>query len=198
MTQTTRLALFPLQSVLFPEGALPLRVFEARYLDLISRCLRADEPFGIVLIDEGREVGQPAIPHPVGTSARITACDASHPGVLQIVASGERRYRIRDTEVAANGLLQAEVEWFAERPAQATLPEHALLGDVLRAIMRDLGEEHFPQPWRFEDADWLGMRLAAVLPITPRARQALLELELPIDRLEIIRRYLSQQGLKPR
>jgi uncharacterized protein len=196
MTEVSRLPLFPLQTVLFPGGLLPLRVFEARYVDLVSQCLREDSVFGVNLIAEGKEVGAPARPHATGTSARIVSFDAPRPGLLQVSVMGERRYRILGTEVGANGLLIAEVEWLEERPSQPVPPESAILVAVLRAIMSDLGEEHFPPPRHFEDADWVGMRLAGVLPIPMRARQALLELELPIDRLQIIRSYLAQQGLK--
>lgn len=197
MTESTQLALFPLQTVLFPGGLLPLRVFEPRYLDLVSHCLRTDESFGIVLIAEGQEVGQPARPHRTGTRARISSCDAQQSGLLQITVTGERRFRILDTATGPNGLLSARVEWLQQRPALALPAEHAMLVTVLRGIIDDLGSEHFPAPWHFDDADWVGMRLAAVLPIPERARQALLELELPLDRLEIIHRYLSQRGLRP-
>ena len=192
----TQLPLFPLQTVLFPGGLLPLRVFEARYIDLVSRCLREDSVFGVNLIAQGREVGQPAAPHRTGTSARIVRCDADDAGILHVEVVGERRFRIERTGVGANGLLSGEVEWLAEAP-QLPVPEDCtMLIAVLQAIIKDLGEHHFPPPQRFDDADWVGMRLAGVLPIPLRARQALLELELPIDRLQIIRSYLAQQGLK--
>jgi uncharacterized protein len=196
MSETTRLPLFPLQTVLFPGGLLPLRVFEARYVDMVSQCLREESVFGVNLIAEGKEVGAPARPHATGTSARIVSFDAPQPGLLQVSVIGERRYRVLDTEVGPNGLLIADVEWLEERTPQPVPPESVILVSVLRAIMNDLGEEHFPPPQRFDDADWVGMRLAGVLPIPLRARQALLELELPIDRLQIIRSFLSQQGLK--
>lgn len=193
MTATT---LFPLQTVLFPGGLLPLRVFEARYIDLVTQCLREDAAFGVNLIREGSEVGRPAVPYEVGTSARIVSCDADAPGLLQVAVVGGRRFRVLETHTGANGLLLADVEWLDEAPHLPVPAECGMLVAVLRAIMSDLGDEHFPPPQRFDDADWVGMRLAGVLPIPMRARQALLELELPIDRLEIIRRYLGQQGLK--
>ncbi|HLW04234.1 MAG TPA: LON peptidase substrate-binding domain-containing protein [Azoarcus sp.] len=191
-----RLALFPLQTVLFPGGLLPLRVFEARYVDLISQCLREDTVFGVNLIAEGSEVGQPAKPCVTGTSARIVECDAPEPGLLHVKVAGERRYRVTGTETGPNGLLLADVEWLEERAPQSLPQEYAMLVAVLRAIMNDLGDELFPPPQHFNDADWVGMRLAGVLPIPMRARQALLDLEFPLDRLKILREYLEQQGLK--
>jgi Lon protease-like protein len=193
----THLPLFPLQTVLFPGGLLPLRVFEARYMDMVTRCLREDSVFGVNLIAEGKEVGRPAAPHRTGTSARIARCDADDAGILHVEVVGERRFRIERTEVGANGLLSGEVEWLAEAPKLPVPEDCTMLIAVLQAIMKDLGEQNFPPPQRFDDADWVGMRLAGVLPIPLRARQALLELELPIDRLQIIRSYLAQQGLKP-
>jgi len=196
MKELGRLPLFPLHTVLFPGGLLPLRVFEARYVDLVTRCLRDGTLFGVNLIAEGKEVGAPARPHATGTSARVVTCDVPQPGLMLVSVVGERRYRILDTETGPNGLLTADIEWLPERAPMAVPADQAVLVAVLRGIMGDLGEEHFPAPHRFDDADWVGMRLASVLPISLRARQALLELELPIDRLEIIRRYLAQQGLK--
>lgn len=196
MKEIARLPLFPLQTVLFPGGLLPLRVFEARYVDLVTACLRDGTVFGVNLIAEGKEVGAPARPHVTGTSARVVSCDVPQPGLMLVSVVGERRYRILDTQTGPNGLLTADVEWLPERPAVPVPADQAILVAVLRGIMNDLGEEHFPPPQRFDDADWVGMRLAGVLPIPQRARQALLELELPIDRLQIIRSYLAQQGLK--
>lgn len=189
------LPLFPLQTVLFPGGRQPLRVFEARYMDMVTHCLRTEEVFGICLISSGSEVGQPAVPHPVGTSARIVECDTQQAGLLHVVVVGEQRFRILDTGIGPNGLLLGDVEWL-EEPAPMAVPEEcAMLVVLLQAIIEDLGEEHFPLPHHLDDAGWVGMRLAGVLPIPLRARQALLELGLPLDCLEIIRRYLAQQGL---
>ena len=188
--------LFPLQTVLFPGSVLPLRVFEARYMDMAARCLRDDSVFGVNLIAEGSETGKPARPFEFGVSARIRACDMTQPGLLQVTAWGERRYRVRRTEEGANGLLLAEVDWVSE-PAECKVPENcAGLVALLRAIIDDVGSDHFPEPYHFDDAGWVGMRLASVLPIPMRARQGLLELNEPLDRLEVIRIYMEQQGLK--
>jgi hypothetical protein len=187
--------LFPLRTVLFPGGVLPLRVFEARYMDLATRCLKDDEVFGVNLIAEGAEVGAPARPHPVGVSARIASWDMPRPGLLTVVAHGERRYRIVRTETGPNGLLLAEVEWLAE-PAPAEVPEDfSVLVTLLRAIVEDAGEGRFVPPHRFDDAVWVGLRYAELLPIPMLARQRLLELDDPQGRLEIIRAYLDQRGL---
>jgi Lon protease-like protein len=98
------ISLFPLHTVLFPGGLLPLRVFEPRYMEMVSACLRGNEPFGVCLIREGREVGAPAVPHSVGCLARIAQWDMQQLGVLNIVARGERRFRIVERSVQPDGL----------------------------------------------------------------------------------------------
>lgn len=192
------LPIFPLQTVLFPGGTLPLRVFEARYMDMSTRCLREDSVFGVNLIAEGHEVGTPARPHPVGVSARITAWDMAQPGVLHIVVRGERRFRILATETGENGLLLGRVEWLAE-PEDVPLPyAFSSLATLLEAIIEDAGDAHFPPPHQMSSANWVGMRLAEVLPISLEARHALLLEDSPLARLTVLQDYLASQGLVPR
>lgn len=191
----TTLPIFPLQAVLFPGGTLPLRVFEARYMDMVSQCLRSGTLFGINLIAAGQEVGAPAQPYPVGVAAGIVSCDMDQPGVLDVVVRGLQRYRILDSEVSSAGLITARVEWLAE-PAEVTLGgEFIRVVSVLAAIIADAGDRHFPPPLHLDQAGWVGMRLAEVLPIPLRARQALMELDDPLSRVEIIQQYLEQHGL---
>jgi len=190
-----RLPLFPLQTVLFPGSVLPLHVFEARYMDLATRCLKDGTVFGVNLIAEGAEVGAPAIPHAVGVSARITDWDMPQPGVLNIVTRGERRYRILRTETGANGLLLGEVAWLAEPPPVPVPDDCTSLVTLLRAIVEDAGEVRLPPPHDFDDAGWVGMRYAELLPIPALAKQSLLELDDALGRLAIIRKFLEQRGL---
>lgn len=194
----SRLPIFPLQTVLFPGGVLPLRIFEARYMDMTTQCLRDDTVFGVNLIADGAEVGQPAQPHPVGVSARITSWDMAQPGLLQVVTVGERRFRILRTEVGANRLLMADVEWLADPPVVALPEGFSALVSLLSAIIEDAGEAHFPAPHHLHEAGWVGMRLAGVLPLSLTARQHLLELDDPLVRLEIIRAWLEHEGLSER
>ncbi|MBN8284787.1 LON peptidase substrate-binding domain-containing protein [Zoogloea sp.] len=192
---TVEIPLFPLGTVLFPEGVLPLKLFEARYLDMAARCMRANAPFGVCLIREGGEVGAPAVPYGVGSIARITGWDMDKPGLLFITTRGGERFRIVEQTTRPDRLLTAHIALLAEPPVQ---PVPAALGDVLpllRAIVADAGEEVFPTPHRFDDATWVGYRLAEILPIPVLARQRLLELDDPISRLEIIQAYLRQHKL---
>lgn len=196
--------LFPLQSVLFPGGRLPMRIFEQRYMDMAAACLKQSTPFGICLIAAGEEVARagrkPAEPHAVGTLARISDWDMPQLGVLNIVAEGGERFRLLRHWVEDSGLLRGEVE-LIESPAVLPVPgPYARLVPLLRAIVEAMaaGAPNAPaQPYRYFDAGWLGMRYAEVLPIPMVARQKLLELEDSIDRLEIIYRFLEGKGLLP-
>ena len=188
------LPLFPLQTVLFPGGLLPLRIFEARYVDMVSACLRNGDSFGICLIAAGAEVGEAAIPHHVGTEARILGADSKEPGLLEIVVTGERRFRLHDHSVGKLQALEGEVEWLPPIP-HAEVPEaQANLIPLLEKIVADLGDR-VPTPHRFDDAEWVGARYAEVLPIQPLAKQKLLELDDVVSRLEIIQQYLDQRNL---
>ena len=197
VTMPNRIPIFPLRTVLFPGGVLPLRIFEARYMDMTARCMREGGVFGVCLIADGSEVGQPAIPHAVGTSARIITWDMAQPGLLHLVTHGEHRFRILSAEAGKDGLLSADVEWLPEEPAEP-LPEGSNpLVALLQVIIEDSGELHFPPPHRFDDAEWLGMRLSSVLPMPDEIRQQLLELEDPLTRIAVLRTFLTSQGLNP-
>ena len=196
--------LFPLRSVLFPGGRLPLRIFEQRYMDMAKVCLKESTSFGICLIAEGEEVARagkkPAAPHGVGTLAHIAAWDMQQLGVLEIIAQGGERFRLLRHWAEDSGLLRGEVELIAD-PAVLPVPgAYARLVPLLRAIVAEMAATapNAPAtPHRFFDAGWLGMRYAEVLPIPVAAKQKLLELEDGISRLEIIYRFLESKGLLP-
>lgn len=197
--------LFPLQSVLFPGGRLPLRIFEQRYMDMVKVCLKESASFGVCLIARGEEVTRagrkPAEPHAVGTLAHIADWDMQQLGVLDITALGGERFRLLRHWAESSGLLRGEVEPMAAAPAVLPVPgAYARLVPLLRAIVGELGADAPTAPatpHRFFDAAWLGMRYAEVLPIPAAAKQKLLEIEDGIDRLEIIYRFLESKGLLP-
>lgn len=195
--------LFPLQSVLFPGGRLPLRIFETRYMDMAKVCLKDGTPFGICLIASGEEVAHPgqgaAQPHEIGTLAHIADWDMQQLGVLNVTAQGGSRFRIVKQWTEPSQLLRAEVEAIAD-PAVLPIPgDYARLVPLLRAIVEEMAKSNAgpATPHRFFDAGWLGMRYAEVLPIPALAKQKLLEIEDSLDRLEIIYRYLESKGLLP-
>jgi Lon protease-like protein len=194
MTTLATLPLFPLQTVLFPGGRLALKVFEARYMDMVSTCLREGSTFGVCLIAAGSEVGEAAVPHTVGTEARIVSVDASTMGLMEVVVGGERRFRLHDHSVGKGQLLTGEVEWLPAIPHLPVPDAQANLIPLLERIVADMGER-IAQPYRFDDAEWVGARYAEVLPIQSLARQKLLELDDVVSRLEIVQQYLDQRGL---
>lgn len=190
------LPLFLLGTVLFPGGVLPLRVFEARYVDMMRECMKAGQPFGVCLIKDGSEVGAPAVPHGTGCLAQIVDFDMPQLGVLNIRTHGGARFRVLDTRNAVSGLVRARAEAW---PDDAAVPIPASFGNcplILRAILSKLPAQMIREPHQFDDAAWVSNRLAEILPIQPLAKLRLMELDDPLMRLEIIHKYLAQQGLK--
>jgi Lon protease-like protein len=188
--------IFPLNTVLFPGGVLPLKIFEQRYIEMTKTCLRDNSPFGVCLIREGREVGAAAVPEPVGCFAAIERWDMPQLGLFHLIARGGERFRIRDTRVAPNHLLSAVVESIPPDPASD--PVDSLCRQVLQAVIEKVGANQFPAPLCLDDASWVGYRLAEVLPLGARVKQELLETTDAGQRLERLRTLLVQQGLKER
>ncbi len=182
--------LFPLRTVLFPDGPLPLRIFEQRYLDMISRCMKEDGPFGVVLIRDGSETG-PADVCDVGTLARIVDWYQGSDGLLGVTAMGQQRFRISASHRQADGLLLGEIELL---PAEADteLPEvFKPLAEILAGVLDDLGRLYESLPRRYDDAGWVSNRFAEILPIPPEQKQQLLESEMPLERLAELRKVLE-------
>ena len=170
------LPLFPLHQVLLPGAAMDLRVFERRYLDLVRDCGRSGGGFGICLILEGNEAGAPATPAAYGTEARIEDFDTGNDGLLTLRVRGHRRFHAVRTRVRDNGLVMADVEWLRTDGEDALRPEHALLGTLLQTMMEKAGTDLHGLPARiFEQAGWVGWRLAQILPITPEQRVSILQ-----------------------
>ena len=186
--------LFPLNAVLFPDGYLPLRVFEQRYMDMVTHALRDGTNFGICLIASGKEVGQPALPQDVGTIARIGEWDMQQLGVLSIKVHGEQRFRILERRTESSGLQIAEVETIPNEPPLQLPSTLSRLLPLMRVILADAGDA-VPMPHRLDDAVWLGNRYAELLPISLMAKQKLMELDDSLLRVETIYQYLEQKGL---
>jgi len=186
--------IFPLNTVLFPGGVLPLKIFEQRYLEMTKVCISENRPFGVCLIKEGKEVGTPAVPQEIGCLARIAQWDMPQLGVFHLLTEGTQRFRIVRSSVEKNGLIAAAIETLPPEPEVA--PRDTLCSEVLQAIIAKIGAEHFPAPHRFDDAAWIGYRLSEVLPISLDARQRLLRMSDPLARLSELSQILSQQGLR--
>lgn len=185
MPATQSLGLFPLQTVLMPGSTLGLRIFESRYLDLVRECGRSGEGFGICLVLEGSEAGEPAIPVAFGTEARIEDFGTSEDGLLTLRVRGGRRFRVLQTRVRDNGLLVGDVDWRDADPVVPLQPQHALMATLLQRILEKTGTTELGiVEERYDDAAWVGWRLAEVLPLGDQHRQALLQEDDPHERLQ--------------
>lgn len=185
--------LFPLNTVLFPGGPLPLRIFEPRYLDMVSRCMKTDTPFGVVLIREGAEVG-PASTCDVGTFARIVDWYQGSDGLLGVTAIGTDRFRLQSVMRQDDGLHIGEADKIPS-PSPMSLPEvHRELPQVLLTILDDLGRLYDNVERRPDDAAWVAWRFVEILPIDLEEKQRVLESDDVLATLELVERVLHSQG----
>jgi uncharacterized protein len=179
------IALFPLNIVLFPEGRLPLRIFETRYIDMVRSCMRGNLNFGVVLIRDGREVG-PADTFDVGTTAKIVDFHQLSDGFLGLSCVGEQRFRILRRSRQTDGLNLAEVDWLTPEPVVAVPPRHEHLAELLKTVLPQLGEVYTGIAMRLDDAAWVGHRLSEILPIAGSEKQLSLEMDDPVKRLDML------------
>jgi Lon protease-like protein len=196
------LPLFPLQTVLFPEGLLSLKVFEVRYLDLVSACLRTNSPFGVVCLERGAEAqraGAPAVRlEPVGVLAELIDVDAETAGILQVRCVGGLRFDLGATRQLANGLLVADASL---RGADAVVAPDASQEATVRALgaaieaLAARGTHPFREPFRFDDAGWVANRWCEILPISLAAKQRLMELDDGETRLKLVGEFLRGKGV---
>ena len=180
------IALFPLHTVLFPGGLLPLRIFEPRYLDMVGRCLRANQEFGVLLIADGQESGPVHSLAAVGTGARIVDFGAQADGLLGLMCRGARRFRLHERRTQADGLHLGEIEWLAPPPPSALEPQQQPLVRVLTHVLKELGDMARHIEPDYKNADWVANRLAEFLPLGTAAQQRLLEIDDPQERLRLL------------
>ena len=185
-----RIPIFPLNTVLFPGGPLPLRVFESRYIDMVSSCMKSDSPFGVLLIKEGVEAGL-ATTHSVGTLAKITDFYQGSDGLLGITAVGQQRFRLLSSERQPDGLNIGQVELIpAEDPMP--LPDHnAALPHMLSHVLKDLGRLYEATEWQLDDAVWITYRFLEILPIDLERKQLSLESSDTAARLKLVDELLE-------
>lgn len=195
MDPVQEIFIFPLGTVLFPDGLLPLKVFEQRYMEMTTACLRDGQPFGVCLIREGNEVGPAAVPEPVGCLANIVHWEMPQLGVFQLLARGGERFRIREMRVQPNQLIAASIEALPSDTGRDEVDPAC--GELLRVIIDKAGATRFPAPLRLDDAAWVGYRLAEMLPMEAATRQQMLELTDAQERLARLKQILVQQKLVP-
>jgi uncharacterized protein len=219
----TQLPLFPLQSVLFPGGSLPLRIFEVRYLDMIGRCHKAGEPFGVVCLSEGSAErkratgegsGKPSgdgFAHeaffPVGTLARITKFERPQPGLMMIGCVGTQRFRVQRSEQLKHGLWVADVELIADDSVVPVPDDLHFTREALQGLVRNIADSleqsgeagvEMPllEPYRWNDCGWLANRWSELLPLAPALKQRFMALDSPVLRLELVADALGQIGFE--
>jgi Lon protease-like protein len=200
MTASRSVALFPLKSVLFPDTVLQLKVFEARYLDLVSQCLRDQQPFGVVNLASGQEVGRGEVRFEShGVLAHIDQVDAESTNLLRVRCLGGERFAIvgaprRD----AAGLWSADIEVLLADDVMSPDAEYFPTVHALQQLIASLierGDVPFAEPYRLDDAGWVANRWCEVLPIPLAAKQKLMTLPDPQARLRLVHEYLKGKGV---
>lgn len=193
---TVTLPLFPLNAVLFPQGPLKLRIFEARYVDMIGRCMREGGSFGVAMIVDGVEAGGEASTVRIGTSARIVDFEQLKDGLLGITALGERSFRIESTHRQADGLNVAQIGWLAAEPALPVPDDSRYLVRLLQHALPQLAPVYDFTPVRYEDAAWVSARLVEILPLPLEEKQYCLEMQNPMERLAHLRMRVKVEAVE--
>jgi Lon protease-like protein len=201
--------LFPLGTVLFPGGLLPLRIFEVRYLDMIGKCRKADAPFGVVSLTSGSEVRKAGADAEsfaaIGTLAMIREFESPQSGLLQIECVGTQRFRVRDTELQKHGLWVAEVEAVADDVALEIPDDLKHTATALQRLIDTIEERRREQggsvrlpigmPYLLDDCGWVANRWCELVPMQLELKQRLMELDSPLMRLELVSDLLARTGI---
>jgi uncharacterized protein len=197
--EARELPLFPLNAVLFPGGLLGLKVFEARYLDLVTTCLREQQPFGIVALRSGSDVRRSAETvsfESIGTLAELINADSEQAGILQVRCSGSQRFSVVSSRQREDGLWVARADAVDDDERVAPLP---VMLETVKALAATIGtlkaKRPFLEPYRFDDAGWVANRWCEVLPISQAAKQKLMELPDPTVRLQLVDDFLRSKGV---
>lgn len=195
------LPLFPLKTVLFPGGVLPLKVFEQRYITMTKVCLKDDKPFGVCLLTLGDEVPSPERPAvelefaPIGTLARITSWDMPQLGIMHLRTEGETRFQVQAHRIEDDGLVVGQVTALPPEPAVELPQVFNRLAALLELLINRVGKENFRAELALTDASWVGYRLAEILPLPLAIKQTMLEINDSQIRLKVLAQFLTQQGL---
>jgi len=197
----SELSLFPLQTVLFPGGLLSLKVFEARYLDLMADCLRERHPFGVIALRRGSEVRAPKDQidfEAMGVFAELMDVDSTQPGILQVRCRGTSRFSVESSRQQNDGLWlatpRAVPDDVAIPPAPAQIDTVRALANAI-ATMKTQGTQPFLEPYELDNAGWVANRWCEILPIPMGAKQKLMELSDPAIRLQLVDEFLRSKGV---
>ncbi|MBT76790.1 MAG: LON peptidase substrate-binding domain-containing protein [Gammaproteobacteria bacterium] len=183
------ISLFPLNTVLFPGGPLPLRIFEPRYLDMVSHCMREDRPFGILLLQSDSEIVDVPIGL-IGTTAQIVDWYQGSDGILGITALGIDRFQVCSCTRQDNGLFIGRVELLEVETSQHIPDEYLSMSKLIEVIINDLGRLYDNIEMHYDDATWVGWRFAEILPISLEQKQHCLEIDDALGRLKLLQPLL--------
>lgn len=188
--------IFPLNTVLYPEGILPLRIFEPRYVDMVSECLKEQKDFGVCLIQDGNETGKAATVYEIGTTAHIIDWDRHDDGTLLITTEGYDRFRIIEQRVRKNQLREADIQLIDSEDDAFIPAEYQLFADLLRQVVDKFELPYANEHEKFADPYWVGCRLAEILPVELEDKQVLLEMDDPILRLQQLQGAIEKIDLQ--
>ena len=186
-----QLPLFPLNTVIFPGGVLPLRIFETRYLTMVKECVRQQSDFVVCLIKDGSEVGDAAKHRNVGTTCRIIDWQTLPDGLLGITAQGQSRVEITHTHVQDDQLIVGDIEYLAEGRDQVLPAGFKEWAQLICVIIEQLGQPFNAQRRALDSAFWVGARLTEYLPFELAQKQRILELDHPLTRLQYLQDVLK-------
>ena len=184
--KTIKIPLFPLNAVLFPGGALPLRIFEPRYLDMVSECMKGDSRIGVVLIENGNEAGAAAKAHDIGTSSFISYWHKRSDGMLGITLTGEQRFRVLSTEIKPNQLTVAEIELLPNIDISENEHNAEELANLLKQIIAQLEPPYTTMKKCYDDMGWVSARLIELLPLPLNEKQNMLVMSNVTDRIKYL------------
>lgn len=190
VVEKIKIPLFPLNAVLFPGGALPLRIFEPRYLDMVSDCMKSDSRIGVILIEDGKESGAAAKAHDIGTISFISYWHKRNDGMLGITLTGEQRFHVLSTEVKLNQLTVAEIELLPN--LEKAEPEHdsEKLISLLKQIIAQLEPPYTTMKKYYDDIDWVSARLIELLPLPLNDKQKMLAMSHVSERINYLQPIL--------
>jgi Lon protease-like protein len=192
------LPIFPLRTVLFPGGILPVKIFEPRYVDMATACIKDSSAFGVCLLTQGEEVAPPGSPQSfaaIGTEARIVRFDMPSQGILHVVCEGGARFKVQRHDVRRDNLAVGDVTALPAEAPVALADEYAPLVKLLEAIAARIGPDNFPAQPRYDDGNWVSYRLVELLPLPLAIKQSMLEVNDAAVRLTVLRNFLVQQAL---
>lgn len=191
----TRIPIVPLKTVLFPGGFLPLRIFEPRYVDMISQCVKSGTGFGVCLIREGGNLGSTVSTYEIGTFATIRDWHLRHDGILGVKVQGKQRFHIIRQHITDSKLVVADVSYMDVEPNMELPTKYTSLAEWIKRSASSNEPQELESPKPFSDASWVGFRLADCLPLKLQQKQYFLQLDDPIQRLERLNDVMNQMDL---